>query len=50
MNYYRYKDHKLKLCALRKIRKTGELPKDSTIEKYGISATEIASALREYKN
>ena len=50
MNYYRYKDHKLKLSALRKIRKTGELPKDSTIEKHGITATEIASALREYKN
>ena len=48
MNYYRYKEHKLKLCTLRNIRKSGKLPKDVTIEKYGISATEIASALREF--
>lgn len=48
-NYYRKKDTKLKLSALRKIRKSGVLPKDTTIEKYNISATEIASALREYQ-
>jgi hypothetical protein len=49
-NYYKYREQKLKQSALRRIRLSGILPKESTIEKYGISKQEIEHALEEYNN
>ena len=47
-NYYRNRDAKLRLCALRKIRLKGELPLPKTIDKYNISVLEIRNALKEH--
>lgn len=45
-NYYRNRHRKLKEGTLRRIELHHKLPKDATIEKYNISAQEIAEAIR----
>ena len=45
-NYYRNRQRKLKEGTLRRIELHNKLPKDSTIEKYNITAQEIAEAIR----
>ena len=47
-NYYRYKDEKLKYFALRRTRKTGRAPTETTIMKYSISQDEIDEAKKFY--
>ncbi len=47
-NYYRYKDEKLKYFALRRTRKTGRAPTETTIIKYTISQDEIDEAKKFY--
>lgn len=45
-NYYRNRNRKLKEQTLKRIQTTGKMPKNSTLEKFNITATEIAEALR----
>jgi len=45
-NYYRNRHRKLKEGTLRRIQLHNQMPKDTTIEKYGITAQEIAEAIR----
>jgi hypothetical protein len=47
-NYYRKREEKLRLCALRRIRLKGEIPKDTTLEKYNISMSDVRLALKEF--
>jgi len=45
-NYYRNRSRKLKEGTLRRIAKSDKIPKDSTLERYNITAQEIAEAIR----
>jgi len=45
-NYYRNRNRKLKEQTLKRIQNTGKMPRDSTLEKFNITASEIAEAIR----
>jgi len=45
-NYYRNRQRKCREATLRAVTKTGKVPRDRTLEKYNITAQELAQAIR----